>query len=97
MLPLLKDQAGIAQLSEMEGEGAVWHAKRFGDGAGRHAPVAGLHQESEQAQTMLLSERGKRLDRGGGLHQRIPAQRISRAQQGDRRGAVSDASHRANL
>ena len=53
-----------------------------GDRPCRHALVAGLDQQAEQRQPMLLGKRAQRFDRGIGFHQRKFAQWIADAQQG---------------
>jgi len=66
MLPLLRDQARAAQLGEVEGQRAVGDVELLGDRSRRQSFLAGLDQQAEQGQSMLLGQGAKRDD--GGVH-----------------------------
>ena len=91
MLSLLHDQARAAQLREVEGEGAVRNAQLLGDRARGHALVAGLDEQAEEREAMLLRQRAERLDGSFALYQRKLAQRIAAAQQGTGGRAMIEA------
>src|SRR5439155_10357465 len=66
----LGDQSGAAELGQMEGKRRVGDTKRLGDCTRSHALLAGLHQQPEQAQAMLLGKGAKRIDRCSSFHTR---------------------------
>jgi hypothetical protein len=68
VLALLHDQPGVPKLGQVEGQGAVGDAELLGDRTGRQALVAGLHEQPEQGETVLLRQRTKRFDRTVGTH-----------------------------
>ena len=69
-LPLLPDQPRPAEAGEMEGERAVGKAEPLGQRAGGQALLAGLDEQAEQRQPVLLGERGQSGDGLGRLHAR---------------------------
>ena len=60
----------------MEGERAVGDAEPLGERAGRDALLAGLHEQSEQGQPVLLGERREGGDGFGRVHRRLLISRI---------------------
>jgi len=68
MLPFLQNEAGVPQLREVEGQRAVGNTELLRNGAGRHAPVAGLNQQTEEREPVLLRKRAQSLNGVRGLH-----------------------------
>ena len=68
MLPLMQDQARIAELGKVEGQRAVRNAERISDRARRHAFVSSLNEQTEQGEAMFLRKRGERFDGVGRSH-----------------------------
>ena len=67
-LPLRLDQPGALQLGEMERQAAVGQVERLSDAARGHALPAGLDEQPEQSEAMLLRQSGKTGDHRVRLH-----------------------------
>jgi hypothetical protein len=57
-----RDQPRLAQPVEMKGQRVRRELERFGHGAGWHPLQAGLHQQPEHIEPIVLSERGQGRD-----------------------------------
>jgi hypothetical protein len=68
MLALLLDQPRAAQLSEVEGERTIGDAERPGDRARRHPVPAGLHEQPEQREPILLRKSAQSVDDRPRIH-----------------------------
>jgi len=62
------DEAGVAQLGEVEAQRRGRQAELVGDGARRHALRPRLDQQAERGEPVFLGERGERTDDERGLH-----------------------------
>ena len=57
-----RDDAGDPQPVEMKGQRVGRETKRFGDGARSHTLEAGLHQQAEHVEAVVLGEGGQGRD-----------------------------------
>ena len=59
---LLKNQPGLVQFLEMEGQGGGWDGERFGNLTGRHPLLSRLDQKPEDGEATRLGKRRQRGD-----------------------------------